>query len=101
MPTMPVIALDPGLLEGFAGRSLGDGRAEVDRAPGDGPVVVVGAAYQQDLVCVVDDDHVDGRDEAVGPRRLTPGRTKTKREERKDSMRLKHVIETVKTDTEN
>ena len=63
-------ALDPGLLERLADRGLGDGLAEVDRAAGDGPVAVVGAADQQDLACVVDDDHVDGRDEAVGLRRL-------------------------------
>ena len=59
-------ALDPGLLERLADRGLGDGFSEVDRAAGDGPGSVVGAADQQDLACVIDDGHVDGRDEAVG-----------------------------------
>ena len=49
-------ALDPGLLECLADRGLGNGLAEVDRAAGERPVAVVGAADQQDLGGFVDDD---------------------------------------------
>jgi hypothetical protein len=63
-------ALDPGLLERLADRRLGDRLAQVDPADREGPVAVVGAADRQDLACMVGDDRVDGRDEAVGPRRL-------------------------------
>ena len=45
-------------------------RPERRHAAGEGPVAIVGTADQQDLACVVDYDHVDGRDEAVGPRCL-------------------------------
>jgi hypothetical protein len=37
---------------------------------GECPVAVVGTADQQDLARLVDDDHVDGRDEAASFRRL-------------------------------
>ena len=67
---MPLIAHSIPVLECLADRGLGNGLAEVDRAAGERPVDVVGAADQQDVAGVVGDDHVDGRDEAVGLRRL-------------------------------
>lgn len=45
--------LDPGLLKGLADCRLGERLAEVDRAAGERPVAVVGAADHQDLARIV------------------------------------------------
>ena len=59
------LAVDAGFFPGLADRRLGQRFAELDRAAGQRPVAVVGAADQQDLARVVDHDRVRRGDHAV------------------------------------
>jgi len=62
--------LEAGLLPDLADDGPGDGLADLHRAAGDRPQLVVAAAVQQDPAVLVDDDRGGPGDERVGAGRV-------------------------------